>query len=581
MPAASRHTSPPARLARVRRATPSFVLTRLAPALCALWLPAVAAADCPAPPADPDLVALEALRSGAVAEDRPVVAEGTVSGVFYGEDALGGFYLQDDATDPPTGLFVYAPGQDDAGLRAGDRVQIRARFGYHHERPQLSRVDALERCSRGEPPSAVSLRLPEDADRLEALEDVRVHFDQTLTVTGNRELARYGSLDLSAGGRLRHPGQTGAFGDPDDDDRRIVLDDGSYRAGPDPVPFLDHQGTRRTGSRVTDLTGILTHAFDAHRVHPVEPPEWKGGERPEPPPAPADDALRIATANLENDFVTLGERGARNAAERERQVAKLDAVLDGLAMDILAFIELENRPAAGRELRQRVDALDDATTMRKLAHPDSGSDAIQVGLLYDRERVERLGSAADHDPVHHRPPLLGWFRPRDGGEPFGVVAVHFKAKTGCPEHGDIDRGQGCWNERRTDQARRLAEWIAKRRAEQPGEPPVIIAGDLNSYAAEDPLARLRDAGKRDLVHDDPETAYSYVFRGRTGQLDYLLGPSALADRVSEGSTWAVNADEPVFLGFDGEHPADGPWRASDHDPVWLDLRVSTERPSQP
>lgn len=541
-----------------------FLLLALVPA-------ATAAADCPAPPLD-RLASLSELRSGAVDEDRRVVAEGTISGVFYGDDALGGFYLQDDATTPPTGLFVYAPGKDDADLRPGDHVQIRGRFGRHHGRPQLSRLQELERCRRGEPPQTVTLHLPDDAARLQDLEDVRVRFDQTLTVIANRELARYGSLDLGAGGRLRHPGQSGAFGEPDDHDRRIVLDDGSYRANPDPVPFLDGQGTRRTGSRVTDLTGILTHAFGAHRVHPVAPPEWEGGERPEPPPAPADDVLRIATANLENDFVTPGERGARNAAERDRQVAKLDAVLDGLAMDILAFIELENRSAAGRELRQRVDALDDATTMQKLAHPDSGSDAIQVGLLYDRERVERLGSAADNDPVHHRPPLLGWFRPRDGGEPFGVVAVHFKSRTGCPEHGDIDRGQGCWNQRRTEQAHRLVEWIAEQRAAQPGEPPVIIAGDLNGYAAEDPLTVLREAGKQDLVHEEPATAYTYVFRGRTGQLDYLLGPRPLAGRVIAADTWAVNADEPVFLGFDGDRPGEGPWRASDHDPVWLDLR---------
>ncbi|WP_019591293.1 ExeM/NucH family extracellular endonuclease [Thioalkalivibrio sp. ALE20] len=567
MHAPTRHTP---RAVRNPRAATAALILLLAPAL-----PGAATADCPAPPAD-ERMALDELRAGAVDEDQPVVAEGTVSGVFHGEDALGGFYLQDDATDPPTGLFVYAPDRGDADLQPGDRVQVHARFGRHHGRPQLSRVQALERCRRGEPPQAVTLRLPEDADRLEGLEDVRVRFDQTLTVTANRELARYGSLDLAAGGRLRHPGQTGEFGDPDagdgDGDRRIVLDDGSYRARPDPVPYLDNAGTRRVGSRVDGLTGILTHAFDAHRVHPVQPPQWEGGERPDPPPEPGDDTLRIATANLENDFVTLGERGAQDPAERERQTAKLDAQLAGLAMDVLAFVELENRPAAGRELRERVDALDERTHMRKAAHPDSGSDAIQVGLLYDRERVELLDTAADGDSVHHRPPLLGWFRSRDGGEPFGVVAVHFKAKTGCPEHGDIDRGQGCWNQRRTEQAERLAEWIARQRAARPDDPPVIIAGDLNSYAAEDPLAALRAAGKEDLVATAPENIHTYVFRGRSGQLDYLLGPEALAARVVAADTWAVNADEPVFLGFDGAHPADGPWRASDHDPVWLDLR---------
>ncbi|WP_018140059.1 ExeM/NucH family extracellular endonuclease [Thioalkalivibrio sp. ALJ7] len=517
---------------------------------------------------------LSDLRDGIVSEGEPVVAEGIASGVFMDEDELGGFYLQQSTGKEATGLFVYAPRQ--TPVRPGQRLQVHGEFNRHHERPQISHVNAVHSCGYEGRPEPIELHLPEDAHRLETFSDLKVRFPQTLTVTSNRELARYGTLTLAADGRLRHPGQTGQDTGPSHRNRTIELDDGSYRAQPDPIPYLDEYGTRRTGSTVEGLKGILTHAFGRHRIHPTATPAWNSGERPDPPPAPALDRLRIATANLENDFVTLGERGASNPSERERQTAKLDALIHALNADLLAAVELENATAAREGLLERLNA---STRSRgeysAIAHPAPGTDAIKVALLYRPEQVRLLDTTADEDPVHHRPPLLGWFEHAESELRFGAVAVHFKAKSGCPDSGDIDRGQGCWNLRRTEQAERLIQWIEEQQRGEFSEVPVLILGDLNAYAAEDPLQVLHRAGKRDLVHSDPTQAYSYVFRGKAGQLDYLLGPAPMHERVQDGDTWRVNADEPVFLGFDGRRPADGPWRASDHDPVWVDLNLDT------
>ncbi|ADC71575.1 Endonuclease/exonuclease/phosphatase [Thioalkalivibrio sp. K90mix] len=543
---------------------PLWAATLLLAALTLVAPPALALA--PACPSDNASLTTNELLADPPGHDTPVVLEGIVTGVFMGNDQLGGFYLQNDESDRATGLFVYAPGQEP--VTPGDRLRVQGRFGHHHGRPQLARVDGIKTCGSGRLPEPVTLELPRDAQRLSDFEDVRVRFEQTLTVTGHHELERYGSLTLSAGGRLWHPGQTGEFDDHDHAERRIVLDDGSYRARPDPVPYLDDQGTRRVGSQVTGLTGILTHAFDAHRLHPTQSPQWEGGARPEAPERAADGALRIATANLENDFVTLGERGASSRAERVRQEAKLNTALRPLKADVITTIELENRPAARERLIERLNQHGDIT-YQAVRHPAPGTDAIKVGMSYRPDRLELLDAVADGDRVHHRPPLLAWFGTLDGEPLFGIVAVHFKAKSGCPSSGDIDRGQGCWNERRTAQAERLAQWIEQERRDGL---PVIIAGDLNAYAAEDPLRLLREAGKRDLVHAEPDQAYSYVFRGQSGQLDYLLGPRDLEERVGKAGSWAINADEPAFLGFDGSQPAEGPWRASDHDPVWLDLQ---------
>ena len=50
----------------------------------------------------------------------------------------------------------------------------------------------------------------------------------------------------------------------------LLLDDGSYRTNPDPVPYLNEQGTRRVGSTLDGLTGVLTHAFGDYRLHPTQ-----------------------------------------------------------------------------------------------------------------------------------------------------------------------------------------------------------------------------------------------------------------------------------------------------------------------
>ncbi|WP_017940695.1 MULTISPECIES: ExeM/NucH family extracellular endonuclease [unclassified Thioalkalivibrio] len=515
---------------------------------------------------------LSELRAGAIAEGESVVVEGVVTGSFMGPDQLGGFYLQQGSGAEATGLFVYAPRQDPIGV--GQRLQVQGAFSRHRGRPQVSRLTHLETCGPEALPDPVALRLPDDADRLSEHLDQRVRLAQELTVTANHDLGRYGSLTLAAGGRLIHPNQTGTPGATRHAARQIELDDGSYRANPDPPPYLDEQGTRRVGSRTEDLTGILTQAFGGYRIHPTETVEWSGGERPSQVPEPDAHHLRIATANLENDFVTLGERGARNRAERERQTAKLDALLHALDADLLGAVELENAARARTALVSRLNARQtERGDYAAVAHPAPGDDAIKVGLLYRPDRLRLVAAAADRDAVHHRPPLLGWFETAGSDQRFGAVVVHFKAKSGCPESGDVDRGQGCWNQRRTAQAERLVEWLREQRRGDFADTPVLILGDLNAHAAEDPMRTLRAAGKRDLVHDDPATAYTYVFRGQAGQLDYLLGPEALRARVQGGATWPVNADEPRFLGFDGPAPADGPWRASDHDPVWADLRL--------
>ncbi|WP_421621406.1 ExeM/NucH family extracellular endonuclease [Alkalilimnicola ehrlichii] len=514
-----------------------------------------------------------------------VRVKGAVTGVFLDDGGLDGFFIQGEGPGDglPSGVFVYASGlapEEMARIRAGRQLALRARTGRWQGQIQLQRVRALNDCGEAAALAPQPLRFPlHRPERRWAGLWVRV--ETPMTVSGSHELQRYGSLHLAADGRAFRPSN---FLDPDERPPgrlRLILDDGSHSVWPEPVPWLDERGTRRVGTRVEGLEGILADTFGALRLHPTRTPRFVDqNPRPAPPERAGEGLIRVAGFNVENYFLTLGERGADSARALDRQRARLLPALAALDADIVGLVEMENDRAALEDL---VAALNDhlgADRYRAApGTPDTGSDAIKVSLIYRPDRVERVGGPLrDLDPVHHRPPIKAAFRPAAGGAPFAVAVVHHKAKVGCPDSGDIDRGQGCWNLRRQAQSEALLEAIGRWREDRADDLPVLIVGDVNAYGGEDPVRALLAGGKRDLLarHLPPERRYTYVFRGESGYLDHALAPPRLADRVQAAGTWAINADEPRLLEYDARgierRFRPGPWRSSDHDPVWVDLR---------
>ncbi len=515
-----------------------------------------------------------------------VEVEGVISGAFHGGDALKGFYLQQtarpDGDGLPAGLFVYAPALDRAArdrAAAGHHVRVKARVSEFRGQLQLSRVSRINLCGEPGLPEAQPLSLPpEDADTLARMEGLKVVLPQTLTVTGNDQLVRYGTLDLAADGRLFRPTNFVDHDSARNHGRRLILDDGSYRSFPESVPYLDEHGTRRTGSTLDGLTGVLAWAFDDYRLHPTRPPQFvDANPRPSPPEA-VSDGIRVAAFNVQNYFITLGRRGAATRAELQRQRERLVAALHAVDADVVGLMEMENDPAAVADLLEHLnDGRPVDRHYRHLRGPAStGTDEIKVSLVYRPARVRSLGPLLrDGAEPHLRPPAVARLAPVDGGEDaaFAVATVHFKSKTRCPSQGDVDRGQGCWNQLRVAQAAALLEFMQQ--LEEPG----LVIGDINAYGAEDPVRVFTDHGFSDLLADHVPRAqrYTYVFRGESGYLDYLLAASPLAGEDVAPGIWHVNADEPRFLGYDGRYPsaADGtPYRSSDHDPLWVDLPLS-------
>ena len=83
-------------------------------------------------------------------------------------------------------------------------------------------------------------------------------------------------------------------------------------------------------------------------------------------------------------------------------------------------------------------------------------------------------------------------------------------------------------------------------------------------------------------------AYSYVFSGESGSLDHALASTNLVEKVTGISDWHINADEPRVLDYNEEYQteqqvidwyAPDAFRASDHDPVIIEIDTSSARES--
>lgn len=414
-----------------------------------------------------------------------------------------------------------------------------------------------------------------------------------LTVAWTGNLGRYGQLTLSAGGRMFHPNNGTCTSPFDDGPRFIVVDDGDQRQNPDPVPFLPRAGTLRSGSTVTGLSGQLIEdtvymrnsGFDDWYVLLPEEMTLSFGDRPELAPEPGG-SLTVAAFNMENYFTTLGERGARTIRERERQHVKAVSALSGLGAHLVGLAEVEND--AGVTLDRLVTGPDGLA--ERTGEPwdfvqaegfSRGTDAIMLAFIYRTDLLEPAGPVlADTHGIHHRPPLVQRFRERASGEEFTVVMTHFKARTGCAAS-DPDEGSGCWNRRRDAQARQLLKFLSENvREEQAGR--VLLLGDLNAYALEDPVGRLTAAGFTDLLAQfvPPAERYTYVFEpGLAGYLDHALVADGLLPHVCGAAVWHINADEPDVFGFDSARfgpdlYTPDPFRSSDHDPVLVGLELA-------
>jgi predicted extracellular nuclease len=551
-------------------------------------------------------------------EGSDLSVEAVVVGSFQGSNGLSGFYLQEEDgqvdDDPMTseGVFVY---HSATPVAEGDLVRVTGTVKEFYGMTQVADVSAVEVCAQGYTVTPAPLTLPvTGAADLEALEGMLVASTQVLTVSENYNLGRYGELVLS-NGRLFNPTQIVSPGvqalaqQAQNDLNRITLDDGSREQNPELVPYpapgLSAMNTVRGGDKVESLIGVMDYAFSAYRVHPVQTPVIvAANERPDVPAELAGNSLRVASFNVLNFFNGDGQdggfptaRGADSAQELVRQQAKIVSALLAMNADVVGLVELEND---GFSPDSAIAALVDALNAEggdyaflDAGVPQLGGDAIAVGYIYQPQRVKPVGVTAILDgsvdarfiDTKNRPVLIQAFEERATGERLIVAVNHFKSKgSDCDELGDPDAGdgQGNCNGTRTLAAEALVDFLATNPTGL-DESRVLILGDLNAYAQEDPIAAIEAAGYSNLVFG--EGAYSYVFYGQAGSLDHALASADLAGQVVAAGEWHINADEPRVLDYNLEFQSPqqqvdwfnpDAYRSSDHDPIIVALSLQSQ-----
>ncbi|MGY3914466.1 ExeM/NucH family extracellular endonuclease [Aeromonas australiensis] len=430
------------------------------------------------------------------------------------------------------------------------------------------------------------------------------------------------------------------------------------------------QGYLRIGDQLNGLEGVIIYNKDAYRlVVPRDVTLTAGAllrtpedDRQTAPVRAAGTDLRIGSFNVLNYFTSHSSiggdlnvlckdqadadnpkkgcnRGAKSQAEFEKQRTKIVNAITDMDADLLGLMEMENNGfGSNSAISNLVSRLNeqqrDANKHYSYVRVPStlltgekffGGDAIMVAMIY---RPAKLTPASDATVIKlpeqryttggvakragQRDSLVQTFTVDKSQEPLTLVVNHLKSKgSGCYENGDGKTEpadlQGKCTEFRVSAAKVLGEAVSK----LPGQ--VLLVGDLNSYAKEDPIRVLTDynpatserkilSASHTFIGEQPyeqmgrevtrsyglvdlnvrfnkEKAISYSYDGELGTLDYALANPVLASKVAGVADWHINSFESNLFEYGSQYTgnllkSDNPFSASDHDPIIIDLTLS-------
>lgn len=433
---------------------------------------------------------------------------------------------------------------------------------------------------------ATPVIFPDDFGSWSALEGMALTFNQTLHVVSNYFWARYGQLTLSSK-RLHIPTEvvlpgSSAYHAMVTSNRidQITLDDGSSVSYPNPLPFADIDGTRRTGSRINNLTAILTNTSNGYMLYPIATPIFYGNSRPKTPTLSANYNIKVCGFNLEYYLASNygSGYGPENSTEAARQHQKIVHAMMAIDADVYGLVEIQTGQGAIQKL---CDAMNAAAQTTRYAYINDGSSTngtyTKSGYIYRSDKLAPIKSIKNNNTVVSNRKKAQGFQLLANGEGFVFCMNHFKSKSGYGNGANADQGdgQGSFNADRITEANSVINNIPSY-ISYFGDDDILIMGDLNAYSQEDPLMAFYNAEYINLLtYFRSDSAYSYVYKNEIGCLDHALANRSMAQQVVDVTVFHINADEPTLFSYASSSWQNNMYRSSDHDPVIVYLNLGT------
>ncbi len=336
-------------------------------------------------------------------------------------------------------------------------------------------------------------------------------------------------------------------------------------------------GYHRMGERIVRLTAKVTSSNSLTAVGNVQ---FVGNTREELLKGHEDIGnhnVKVCALNMEYYLVDNLDTGygADDESQLARQHAKLLNALVAVDADIYGLLEIEQGQAALSKMAAALTTrlghtytyINDGTT--------SSGSYTKVGYIYRSDRFNTYGQLQHIDnPSPQKRKKAAAFVLKENGEKFIFSLNHFKAKTGSATGDNANQGdgQGVYNATRVKEAQAVVD-EAEMWQKYFGDEDVLVMGDLNAYAKEDPIKVFVDAGYVDLhraFHAD--SSYSYSYKGAVGYLDHALANPALYKQVTGMTAYHINSDERDAYTYD-KSSDNTMFRSSDHDPIIVGLSL--------
>ncbi|RHW39961.1 endonuclease [Lysinibacillus yapensis] len=425
-------------------------------------------------------------------------------------------------------------------------------------------------------------------DLFESLEGMLVGVNNPKVVA----LQKYGELTVIPGNMETNTTAGGLrISEHDYNPERITLDIGDDN-------YVAKMGDRFEGL----ISGVVSYGYSYYQVltDKEDLPELIEGpnEREATSITPAEDKLTVAAYNVENFSTKTPEDKVTKIAE---------AIVSNMKNpDIIGLTEVQDNDGgtdsgtvdaseSAQLLIDKIIALGGPKYVYTDIAPEDKQDGgapggnIRVGFLYNPERVSltegEKGTATEAvdvvdgnltlnpgriDPTNpafesSRKPLAAQFDFK--GEKVIVVANHFNSKGGDqPLYGKNQPPVLGSEEQRMEIASIVNGFVKDVLAEDPNA-NVVLVGDFNDFEFSNPIEELKGQELTNMIDLVPaEERYTYSYQGNAQVLDHILVTNNLVDNT-------VVDILHINSGFMEEHG-----RASDHDPVMVQIDLKKEQP---